>query len=346
MKEVIAEDLVIVSMDEITPEKAEWLVPGYIPRGTISLLAGDGGTGKSSIWCSLAAAISSGERVFFDAAPEEEGSREPEIVLAFSAEDSTKRISLEKMKNAGANLKNIISVNDGFSPKIRFNSQELEYIISKHKPGLVIFDPIQSFLPGNGDIYKRNFMRENLNSLIQLSEKYGTTFLIVVHTNKKQGIGGRKRISDSSDLWDASRSVIMCGNTLDGYRYLAHEKCNYGHTMKSVIFSIDDGVPKFIEFSDKQDIDFSLELNRATGKSCEKEKAKRFICDFLKDGMKPTAELDKAAKNANITQNSLKKAKAELASAGILGRMSPGYGKNKKHISLLLDKDASTDGGE
>lgn len=41
-------------------EDARWLVPGWIPEGQIALLAADGGIGKTTLWCHVIAALSSG----------------------------------------------------------------------------------------------------------------------------------------------------------------------------------------------------------------------------------------------------------------------------------------------
>ena len=48
------------TMDTVPEEEAQWLVPGYIPQGQITLLAADGGVGKTRFWCQLLAALSTG----------------------------------------------------------------------------------------------------------------------------------------------------------------------------------------------------------------------------------------------------------------------------------------------
>ena len=50
----------LLSMDSVEEREPEWLVPQYIPKGQINVLAGDGGSGKTITWCGLAAAVSSG----------------------------------------------------------------------------------------------------------------------------------------------------------------------------------------------------------------------------------------------------------------------------------------------
>ena len=65
--------------------------------------------------------------------------------------------------------------------------------------------------------------------------------------------------------------------------------------------------------------------------------AERFIYDFLKNGKKPTAELDEAAKAAGISRNTLGRAKTELRKRGLLGSRAEGYRNNKAYYSYLIE---------
>ena len=58
-------------------KEASWLVSGWIPQGQITLTAADGGVGKTSLWCNLLAAISSGSRCVLDPPGDQ---REPQVV--------------------------------------------------------------------------------------------------------------------------------------------------------------------------------------------------------------------------------------------------------------------------
>ncbi len=46
----------LISMAKVEKKQVKWLVPEYIPKGHIAVMAGDG---------SIAAALSSGSRIFF-----------------------------------------------------------------------------------------------------------------------------------------------------------------------------------------------------------------------------------------------------------------------------------------
>ena len=54
-------------------------------------------------------------------------------------------------------------------------------------------------------------------------EQYGVTSIIIAHANKQSGVWGRKRIADSSDIWDGC-SVLMVGTCPDSnMRYISQE---------------------------------------------------------------------------------------------------------------------------
>ena len=235
----------MVPMDIVEEKEVSWLVTNYIPRGQITTLAGDGGSGKTTVWCSIAAAVSTGKFPFLlnGEIPVGFADMKPEKVMFFSAEDSFEYVLKRRLRKNGAKLENIFSIDiaDDRFPEIKFNSKFLEALLEKYRPELCIFDPIQAFVPDNIKMGDRNAMRSCLSPLIGYGEKYGTTFLIVMHSNKQSGVWGRKRIADSADMWDISRSVILAGETGEnGTRYLSHEKSNYGPTGKTVLYALDN----------------------------------------------------------------------------------------------------------
>ena len=78
----------LICMADVEEKEVEWLIPQYMPKGHISILAGDGGIGKTTIWCGIVAGLSSGSKIFFEAIPEESAKREPQKTIFFSSEDS------------------------------------------------------------------------------------------------------------------------------------------------------------------------------------------------------------------------------------------------------------------
>lgn len=333
----------MTAMNNADEKEPEWLIQDYIPRYQISSLAGDGGSGKTTVWCAIAAAISSGKVPFVleGYVPFDYKLIDPGLVMFFSAEDSFEYTLKRRLRKNGANLENIVSIDiaDDRFQDIKFNSSFLEQLLDKYRPVLCIFDPIQAFVPPDIRMGDRNAMRGCMAPLIGYGEKYGTTFLIIEHANKQSGVWGRKRIADSADIWDISRSVIMAGETNEqGIRYLSHEKSNYGPTGNTILYSLEDEIVQFRGYTWKKDKDYVMEVDYTTRQVPQREEAKGFILEYLKDGEKEVSELDSMAKAQSISTNALKNAKAELKKEGQIKYRNAGSGRSrdkKFYISLI-----------
>lgn len=202
-------------------------IPGWLPEGQITLLAADGGIGKTTLWCHIIAALSSGSRCVLNPP---DYTRPPAEVSFLTTEDSVKKKLARKLRLAGANMNNVYapdfsSDKDSLLRALKFGSPEMERFVRDTMHKLYVFDPVQGFIPPSLNMGSRNAMRDCLAPLISLGEETGATFLIIAHTNKRKGASGRDRVADSADLWDISRSVLMAGYTDEqGVRYLSNEK--------------------------------------------------------------------------------------------------------------------------
>lgn len=336
-------DLHLDSAADVEIKEPEWLVPGYIPKYGITTIAGEGGIGKTSIWCSIVASITTGQQSFLlgGSIP---FSNQPETVVVFSAEDSWNYVLKQRLINNGADMDRILYMGpeDERFVGLNFNSDLLKGIIAAHTPDLVVYDPVQAFVPENLRMGDRNAMRKCFSPLIGFGETYKTTSIVIAHANKQSGVWGRKRIADSSDIWDASRSVLMAGIVpgSDGVRYISHEKSNWGKLRDTVLFELHDGVPIFKNFSKKKDREFILEDSRQKNVAPAADEAKEFILDTLNEHKQmEVSELDELAKVEGISKNALKDAKAALRKDRVIHNWSIGYGKDKKYFITLKDTE-------
>ena len=342
-KSSIDDSLELTAMENAEEKELEWLIPHYIPKRSITTMAGDGGSGKTSIWCEIAASISIGRPCFLikESIAEPTQQYHGQNVLFFSAEDSFEYTLKRRLRKNGANLPNIfsISISDDRFQHIRFDSDFLENLIAKYRPILVIFDPLQAFVPPYVKMCDRNAMRTYMRPLIGLGEKYDCTFLIIVHSNKQSGLWSRKRIADSADIWDISRSVLMVGETKErGIRYISHEKCNYGVTGDTVLFSLDDEKIIFREYTHKKDREFITEVDYSVRQAPLREEAKEFILDFLKNGQKEVSEMDETAKAIGIKEKTLRRAKEDLKKDERIKIFSQGF-RPKKWYAVRISPD-------
>lgn len=329
------------SLDSFEEEEARWLVPGWIPEGQITLMAADGGVGKTTVWCNIIAALSNGTNCLLDPP---DYTREPVKVSFLTTEDSIKKKLRKKLRLAGANMANIITPdftgNNDLLHKLKFGSPEMEKVIRHFRPVFCVFDPVQGFVPPKVNMGSRNEMRDCVSPLIALGEDVGTTSLIVCHTNKRKGASGRDRIADSADLWDIARSVIMAGFTEEqGVRYLSNEKNNYAQLQQTILFTIDDdGQPRKVGTSWKRDREYMLDADLSKS-APKREDCKGFILQTLDDagGAMPVKDLEDAAKQAGYAYKTIRNAKDALKKEGAVKYFQTGgNGERVWHIQRVV----------
>lgn len=342
------------TMDTVPEEEAQWLVPGYIPQGQITLLAADGGVGKTSFWCQLLAALSTGRATLLEEvspkwdsdslsekadtlaetlSAKQDTSHKERWGAFFSTEDSVRKKLKKKLRLAGAKMMNLITLESSSTAllELRLGSPELSDFIHSYRPALCVLDPIQGFLPHGVNMAARNEIRECLAPLMALGEQVGTAFLLVCHTNKRAGAWGRTRLADSADLWDAARSVLMMGDAGDGRRYLSQEKNNYGPLQPTRLYTFSDsGLLVPAGLTQKRDREFQLQAQPSAAP--KREGCKAFLLQKLQEngGSLPAKELEELAREEGYTKTTVRHSKGELKDSGFLRFRQECVGREKR----------------
>ena len=329
------------SLDEYEQRDVEWLVDDYIPKNTITIIGGDGGSGKTALWNSLVADVASGRVTIFEqylagALKKDEGCK----VVFLSSEDTVEEVLKTRIVEYQPKQANIIPIpfSDPRFKEMKFGSEYLEALIRNLRPKLIVFDPLQSFIGEDVIMGARNQMREKINALAVLCDKYKVTAIVIAHANKRKGAWGRDRLADSADIWDIARSVILCGRTSDGLFYASQEKCNYGPRQKTLLFTF-DGKITFKSFTDKHDYDFIMSEPSNTKPAPALEEAKDMILKTVMDneGKMLIRDLDDLANALSIKPSTLSRAKTTLRNEGKIKTSNTGYGKDKRFYIQVSD---------
>lgn len=337
-------DTEILTADKVVPREQEFVIPYYIPRGEITILAGDGGLGKTTVWCDLASALTAGRMPFFiqpEILPKGWDQIEPERVAIFTNEEAFDVGIIKRLKAGNADLSRIVLPEEDAVEKYRFDRdgiKRLEQLILLYHVEVLIFDPVQDFLP-DIKMNDRRAMRASFKPLANLCHKYGVTAIIAAHANKTPGVFGVKRIAESNDMPNVSRSVLMLGYTdsQETTRYMSHEKTNVGIRGKTTLFTIEgDQTPHFCGYSKKHDREYVLGNSREAYISPIRDAAKDFVLEYLEDGEEHLmSDLDAAAAGQDISVATLKRAKTELRQEEQIKTRSEGFGNNKVfYVSL------------
>lgn len=331
-------------LTEFEEEEATWLIPGWVPEGQITLIAADGGIGKTTLWCHILAALSNGQRCILDPI---DHTRQPMKIAFCSTEDSVRKKLLKKLRLAGANMANIIAMDmaadkTGLLRNFKFGTKNMDHYVRNIQPAACIFDPVQGFIPPKVNMGARNEMRDCMAPLIVLGEEVGTTFMVVCHTNKRPKAYGRDRIADSADLWDIARSVIMGGYTENqGIRYLSNEKNNYAELQETVLFSIDKAGQIVREGTSwKRDKEYVLDSSVAKS-APKREDCKEFILNTLQDAPNQCMKSDELVKKAqeySYAYKTIKSSREELVNDGTIENYYTGIKGKKGRICFVRIK--------
>lgn len=253
-------------LQDVHGEDTQWLVPGLIPLGEISLLGADGGTGKGIWQAQLIAYVTTGNTSsFFPTPPAQTGK-----VLILAGEDDPSKVLKGRIMAAGADMSRVLVVtSDEYyiqtGKQLCIKDKALSDFVDTSEPILLILDPLQSFLASDVEMASRNQMRGATLPLKGISVQHNLSSLIAMHTNKKQGVSGRARLADSSDIWDIARSVLMMGRDRNtGQIYISNEKNSYAKEAQTVLMHIEDTTVDglktaravFDGYSTKKDADF------------------------------------------------------------------------------------------
>ena len=287
---------------DVPLQNVDWLVPDLLPRGELSLLGADGGTGKGLWQAQLIACVTTGKTSgFFPVPPAQTGK-----VLILAGEDDPGKVLKARLLAAGADMNRVLvlTADDYFGKTgqpLTLKDQALADFAAKAGPLLLIVDPLQSFLPAGVEMASRNQMRSILLPLKAIAAAQQCAVLLVMHSNKKQGVSDRKRLADSSDIWDIARSVLMMGRDKNSEKlYLSHEKSSYSAPARTALLHIEQAqvegvktaVAVFDSRTDKKDADFVEERRIRTAQT--KEDTAQAILNVLAEsklGSMPNTQL-------------------------------------------------------
>jgi putative DNA primase/helicase len=210
MPERYEEELDYICLRDVESTPIEWIWKGWIPRRMLTILGGFGGDGKSTVMASLIAALTTGGTL-------PNGNRAPRMnVLMLSAEDDPAYAIRPRLEVHGADLGRVLLLK-GTRKKdgrrrwldMRRDAELMERAITAHEIGLVVVDPLSSYLPSS-DRNSEGDIRDALQPLMGLMERTGVAVVGVMHVGKtSDGRRVSQRLLGSTAFTAMARSVVM-----------------------------------------------------------------------------------------------------------------------------------------
>lgn len=321
----LVERLHVIDLRDIESKPIQWLWPGWLPKGMLTILGGYAGDGKSTITMALAAAFSNGGTL-------PDGSPAPEVnTLLMLAEDDPGHVVKPRLLLHGANEQRIsivqhVGTDDGGvrAINLRRDLLLLRELVERKHIGLIVIDPLSSFLSAS-DRNNEGDVRDSLTPLTQLMEETGVAVIAIMHIGKKDSYArSMQRLMGSTAFTALARSVWMVAPLPEEMqtegeptlKVLGVSKSNYAIPPTPLLFSRPlDGA---VEFRGQSTVDLEelfqwrpARPEQPTG-SAERDKAKEFLYAYLAGGMKRPWEIEAAAINEGHTKRILRRAKEEM----------------------------------
>lgn len=223
--------LILTLASEIQPEPINWIWKDWLAKGKLTILAGAGGAGKTTISLNIASAISTAGK-FPDDSQSKQGN-----VLIWSGEDDPEDVLVPRLIAANASLERIRFVTGthssngdrSFDPhrdiaELRSAMREVGNI------SLLIIDPLVSFV--NGNMHLANVVRASLQPLLDLAQENGCAIIGITHFGKGgQGKDIAERVIGSQAFSAVARMVwVATMNKISGDGVLVRAKSNLGST--------------------------------------------------------------------------------------------------------------------
>lgn len=228
------------SADSVEVTASTFLWKDKIPQNALTILAGFGGLGKSTLATLLAADVSKGSL------PGDMYGT-PSKVLILTAEDVWESTMTPRLIASGADRSKIhfydIPLKIG-SPIVTHpitvpeNIELIQKTLADAKAekdpfSLVILDPFVSFLSSDTQSHNDASVRKVLDPLTALAAERRVSILAIMHFNKSDTKDPMRKLSSSNAFWNAARSVLFFGKKYDDPdasvdRYLVQTKSNLG----------------------------------------------------------------------------------------------------------------------
>jgi putative DNA primase/helicase len=333
-------DVDSVTLCDVVKRPMRWLWPQRIPRGKITLLAGNPGLGKSQITCSLASIVTRGALW-----PVDRTECEPGSVIILSAEDDPEDTIAPRFEAAEARLERcefiraVIDRDSNGQPISR--SWDIAADIDKMvrlarmigDVRLIIIDPISAYL-GAVDAQKNAQIRGALGPLVGMARDVDAAVLLVTHLNKGGGTEALTRVMDSVAFVAAPRAAYLVAkddNDETGRRRLFLPMKNNlgpdtgGLSYQIVPVNLGEGISTArIEWGADVVATTADEAMAPAGEKNLFREATDMLKEAFADGSVPADEMGKMAKSTDINIRTFRRAAIAM---GAKSRKQIGTGK-------------------
>jgi AAA domain len=310
----------LLRLTDIEHRSVEWLWQNRLAAGSVSVLSGDPGSGKTWVALAIAAALSKGETPGPNGPPDPTTDSNDDVIVPpctvvyASPHQHGSELIRSRFLNLGGDPARLVllrGVASSVTPGAISLSDTpvLEDALEKTGARLLILDPLHSYL-ATGDRDRAHGAAHLFDDLAWLAEKHRCCILLVRHLRR------RGRNSTAVELSSAVRTEFLVGNNPDApsISALVQTKSNLGPLAPSLGYRIDSmSDPPFDWIGPSKLTADDLQTGRPIGAGTPKRKlAAEWLRLQLSDGPLSQATIERAAENDGESMMTIRRAKKDI----------------------------------
>ncbi|MEK6683231.1 MAG: AAA family ATPase [Nitrospirota bacterium] len=312
-------------LSDVPPETVQWLWPGHVPLGKITVLDGDPGLGKSALCLDIAARVSRGSVMPDGSIGDVSG---PGGVLLLTVEDGIADTVVPRLIAADADMTRIFALgtipgpdDKPTMPAIPRDLAIIERIIGQYDIRLMIIDPFIAFLGDSSETntWKDQDVRRALGPFAAMLERTHIGSLSVRHLNKSGNSNALYAGGGSIGIIGAARAGLIVKKDPDDEtgktRIVAPSKMNLAIEPKAIAYHLESSGDSVRVVWDGTTEHSTADLMDSPG-TAEERGAMKDAVDFLRATLygEPitTDDLKRQASLAGIAWRTIERARTRL----------------------------------
>lgn len=315
----------LMPLTDVKAEAVNWLWPGRIPLGKVTLLVGDPGLGKSFIAADISARVSHADSTWPDGGDVPHGD-----AIILSSEDSPSDTIRPRIEAMGGDVNRVHVLRTGV---VLPTPTELEALCAGGEVRVIVLDPLVSFV-GKMDPWKDTEVRRVMDPLAVVAAKASVAIIGIMHMTKDSDRVALYRASGSVAFVAASRAahVVVKDPEDDERRVLASIKFNLGPKPSALAYRI-GGSPAVVQWEPEPVEEFDVDTVMAKLANANQHDRRRegpklaqavvFMRQFLAVGPRAVKDVMMAAKAVGIAEQTLRRAAEKLG----VKQHNPGTGQ-------------------
>jgi hypothetical protein len=291
----------IVYLSDLPLRLVEWLWQDRLASGTLAMISGESGSGKTWIALAIAAALSRGR------APFTGEKLKPCTVLYASTEHDSSAVIHPRFAKLNGDAARFVVLRGGVSSPC-----VLEDALQRTQARLLILDPFHSLFRPGVDLHQPRDILSLLDTLAGLAEKHRCCILLLRHLHKRGP--GRPTHRRSTEISAPLRTEFLAGTSPDAPSQpaLLQVKSNLGPLALPLSYKIDDA-GNFLWTGPSSLTSQEVLATRPTGAGRPERKfAGEWLRRYLQDRCETQGTIERDAERDGVKIATLRRAKFDL----------------------------------